>query len=163
MQLDAKELRVSTQMGFTSILAKEIVRAKNFRQNQQEEVCYGTGLLTALPRCKHLCHVQGSPAAENITTFSLGLHLCHQLHPGPQVTLPEHSAKLRASLCSPWKTINVNMHKICLSPTGDVLCLLSLKLTAQWCHSQVWILKSRICKVEYEVPITHRLIWPNMF
>lgn len=37
---------------------------KNFRQTQQEqeEVCYATGLVTVLPRCKHLCHVQGSPA-----------------------------------------------------------------------------------------------------
>lgn len=50
------------------------------------------------------------------TTFSLGLHLCHQLHPGPQVTLPEHPAKLRAyrSLHSPWKTTSVNVHEICL-------------------------------------------------
>lgn len=67
MQLHAKELRVSTQMGFTKILATEIIQAKNFRQNQkeQEEVCYGAGHVAALPRCKHLCHVQGSPAAEN--------------------------------------------------------------------------------------------------
>lgn len=35
---------------------------KNFRQNQQEqeEVCYATGLVSVLPRCKHLCHVQGT-------------------------------------------------------------------------------------------------------
>ena len=54
-------------MGFTSILAAKTVQGKSFRQNQQEQegVGHGTDVVTALPRCKHLYHVQGSPAAKN--------------------------------------------------------------------------------------------------
>lgn len=81
MHLLSKGLRVSIQMGVTSILAAETVQAKNSRQNQQAQrgVCHGTDLVTALPSYKHLYHVQGSPAAENthhilfITAIKYGL------------------------------------------------------------------------------------------